>query len=138
MKNKENKQIKVEELDHLVLTVVDPEVTCRFYEEVLGMDRKVFRGKRLALHFGRQKLNLHQAGRKIRPVAVKPTPGSADICFLTQVPLSDFCLHLEERGVEVEEGPVERTGASGPILSIYFRDPDGNLIEVSNLLKREV
>ena len=138
MKNKENKQIKVEELDHLVLTVVDPEATCRFYEEVLGMHRKVFRGKRLALHFGSQKLNLHQTGRKISPVAVKPTPGSADICFLTQVPLSDFCLHLEERGVEVEEGPVERTGASGPILSIYFRDPDGNLIEVSNLLKREV
>ena len=138
MKNKENKQIKVEELDHLVLTVVDPEVTCRFYEEVLGMHRKVFRGKRLALHFGRQKLNLHQTGRKLSTVAINPTPGSADICFLTQVPLSDFCLHLEEKGVEVEEGPVERTGASGPILSIYFKDPDGNLIEVRNLLKGEI
>ena len=85
----------MEELDHLVLTVVDPEVTCRFYEEVLGMHRKVFGGERLALHFGRQKLNLHQAGRKISLVAVKPTPGSTDIFFLTQVSLLDFCLHLE-------------------------------------------
>ena len=124
----------MEELDHLVLTVVDPKVTYKFYEEVLGMHRKEFRGERLALDFGRQKLNLHQAGRKIRPVAVKPTLGSADICFLTQVPLSDF-LHLDEKDVKLEEGPVERTGASDPILSIYFRDPDGNLIEVRNLLK---
>ena len=118
-------------LDHLVLTVRDIEATCAFYERVLGMRRETFGAGRVALHFGRQKINLHPAGREFEPKAASPTPGSADLCFLTETPIAEVMAHLEACGVAIEEGPVARTGAEGPITSVYLRDPDGNLIEVA-------
>ncbi len=123
---------QVDSLDHLVLTVADPEATALFYEKVLGMKRVVFGAGRLALRFGCQKINLHEKGREIAPFARRPTPGSADLCFITRSPLPAFMAALEKAGGRVELGPVERTGARSKLLSIYFRDPDGNLIEVSN------
>jgi len=124
--------INLDRLDHLVLTVRDLEAACAFYESVLGMRRESFGQGRTALHFGRQKLNLHQAGREFEPKALKPTPGSADLCFLATTPIAEVVAHLEARGVAIEDGPVTRTGAQGPIKSVYIRDPDGNLIEVSH------
>ena len=124
--------IALERLDHLVLTVRDIEATCAFYETVLGMRRESFGMSRVALHFGRQKINLHQAGREFEPKARTPTPGSADLCVLAATPIAEVVAHLEALGVAIEEGPVARTGAEGPFSSVYFRDPDGNLIEVSN------
>ncbi|GMX60433.1 VOC family protein [Paenibacillus elgii] len=124
--------MNVERLDHLVLTVADVEATCAFYSRVLGMEVVTFGEGRKALRFGRQKINLHPHGREWEPKADKPVPGSADLCFLTKVPVAEVLGHLESCGVAVMEGPVARTGAEGPILSVYFRDPDGNLIEVSN------
>ena len=126
--------MKVDSLDHLVLTVADVEATCRFYSRVLGMEVVTFGQGRKALQFGSQKINLHQQGREFEPKAARPTPGSADLCFLTTVPLADVVAHLQSAGVAIVEGPVQRTGATGPILSVYFRDPDGNLIEVANQL----
>lgn len=119
-------------LDHLVLTVADVERTVDFYARVLGMTPVTFGGGRRALAFGNQKINLHQAGHEFEPKAARPTPGSADLCFVSSVPLVEVMGHLAASGVDVEEGPVPRTGATGPIASVYFRDPDGNLIEVSN------
>ena len=124
--------MRVEGLDHLVLTVADIGRTCDFYERVLGMEHVVFGEGRHALVFGAQKINLHEAGREFEPKAAAPTPGSADLCFWTRTPLEGVFERLREAGVEVEEGPVKRTGARGPIVSVYLRDPDGNLIEVSN------
>jgi catechol 2,3-dioxygenase-like lactoylglutathione lyase family enzyme len=124
--------IRVDRLDHLVLTVADVEKTCAFYGRVLGMNAVAFGGGRKALAFGTQKINLHAHGREFEPKAGRPTPGSADLCFITGVSLPEVVAHLNAQGVAIIEGPVERTGATGPILSIYFRDPDGNLIEVSN------
>ncbi|GGL75112.1 VOC family protein [Wenxinia marina] len=125
-------------LDHLVLTVADLGRTIRFYRDVLGMRHAPFTvadgTTRHALTFGTQKINLHEAGREFDPKAAAPTPGSADLCFLTDVPLPEWQAHLEALGVAVEEGPIRRTGATGPILSLYLRDPDGNLIEVSTPL----
>jgi len=126
--------MKVDSLDHLVLTVADVEATCRFYSRVLGMEVVTFGQGRKALQFGSQKINLHQQGREFEPKAARPTPGSADLCFLTSVPLADVVAHLRSAGVPIVEGPVQRTGATGPILSVYFRDPDGNLVEVANRL----
>ena len=127
--------MRVDHLDHLVLTVADIEATCAFYARVLGMDVVAFGGgSRVALTFGRQKINLHASGREFEPKADKPTPGSADLCFITVVPVADVVAHLNAEGVPIIEGPVRRTGATGPILSVYFRDPDRNLIEVSNAL----
>jgi catechol 2,3-dioxygenase-like lactoylglutathione lyase family enzyme len=127
--------MRIDHLDHLVLTVVDIESTCAFYRCVLGMDVVRFgSGGRVALAFGAQKINLHAAGREFEPKADKPTPGSADLCFITAVPLADVVAHLNAEAVPIVEGPVQRTGAAGPILSVYFRDPDRNLIEVSNQL----
>ncbi len=126
--------MKIDSLDHLVLTVADIEATCTFYQRVLGMEVVTFGAGRKALAFGVQKINLHQAGREFEPKAERPTPGSADLCFLTSVPLAEVQRHLAACGVAVTEGPVQRTGAQGPILSVYFRDPDLNLIEVSNQL----
>ena len=123
--------MRIRALDHLVLTVADPEATVAFYER-LGMRREVFGDGRLALRFGDQKINLHQAGREFDPKALKPTPGSIDICFITDGALEDVAAHLKSCDVKIAEGPVARTGALGPMQSIYFRDPDGNLIEVSN------
>ena len=118
-------------LDHLVLTVADPAVTAAFYTRVLGMEARTFGEGRQALHFGAQKINLHPAAAPIRPHAATPAPGSADLCFLTDTPLADWQAHLEAEGVPVEQGPVGRTGATGPIRSLYIRDPDGNLVEIA-------
>ncbi|WP_231363542.1 VOC family protein [Thioalkalivibrio sulfidiphilus] len=125
-------------LDHLVLTVADIETTCDFYRRVLGMEVVSFGEGRKALSFGTQKINLHQAGQEFEPKAHRPTPGSADLCLLIDTPLESAIRHLERCGVNVLEGPVQRTGATGPILSVYFRDPDSNLIEISNPLERDL
>jgi catechol 2,3-dioxygenase-like lactoylglutathione lyase family enzyme len=117
-------------LDHLVLTVTDVEETVAFYER-LGMRRETFGDGRIALRFGAQKLNLHRAGAEISPHAEHPTPGSADICFLVEGRLDDVADELTTLGVPIELGPVDRTGATGPIRSVYLRDPDGNLVELS-------
>jgi len=124
--------MNVEAIDHLVLTVKDIEATCSFYARVLGMNVTTFDGSRKALSFGVQKINLHQYGKEFDPKAKAPTPGSADLCFVTSVPIRDVITHLESCGVNLLEGPVHRTGARGPFVSVYFRDPDCNLIEVSN------
>lgn len=121
----------IDRLDHLVLTVADIEVTVAFYERVLDMRAERFGEGRVALRFGEQKLNLHQAGREVDPKALRPTPGSADLCFIAAVPLATIHAALAGANVTVEQGPVARTGALGPIRSLYFRDPDGNLVEVS-------
>jgi catechol 2,3-dioxygenase-like lactoylglutathione lyase family enzyme len=121
----------IDRLDHLVLTVADIEATLAFYECVLDMRRERFGEGRVALRFGEQKLNLHQVGREVDPKALRPTPGSADLCFIANVPLKTIEATLARANVAVEEGPVKRTGALGPIRSLYFRDPDGNLVEVS-------
>ncbi|WP_431739804.1 VOC family protein [Morganella morganii] len=122
--------ITVSHLDHLVLTVADIEKTCDFYRRVLGFSVVTFRGDRKALVFGRQKINLHQAGNEFLPNADKRVPGSADLCFLTGTPVEQTLAHLAKENVVTEDGPVERTGATGPIISVYFRDPDLNLIEI--------
>jgi catechol 2,3-dioxygenase-like lactoylglutathione lyase family enzyme len=124
--------IGLERLDHLVLTVADIERTVAFYTEVLGMRAVTFGGGRRALHFGPHKINLHEAGDELDPKAARPTPGSADLCLVSATPVDAILAHLVVCGVAVEEGPVGRTGAHGPIISVYFRDPDGNLIEVAN------
>ncbi|MBI5110118.1 MAG: VOC family protein [Rhodocyclales bacterium] len=124
--------MKIDSLDHLVLTVRDIDATVEFYQRVLGMDAVTFGAGRRALAFGRQKINLHPAAAPLKPHAATPMPGSADICLVTSTPVAEVVAHLGRQGVTVEEGPVPRTGATGPILSVYFRDPDGNLIEVSN------
>ncbi|MDH4612542.1 VOC family protein [Pseudomonas sp. BN102] len=121
----------LERLDHLVLTVADIPRTLDFYQRVLGMRHETFGNSRHALAFGQQKFNLHQAGKEFEPKAAQPMPGAIDLCLITRWPLERVLEHLAEQGVEVEEGPVMRTGALGPIESVYFRDPDGNLIEVS-------
>jgi catechol 2,3-dioxygenase-like lactoylglutathione lyase family enzyme len=121
----------IDRLDHLVLTGADIEATVAFYERALEMRRERFGEGRVALRFGEQKLNLHQAGRELDPKARRPTPGSADLCFIATVPLETIEAALARANVTVEEGPVQRTGALGPTRSLYFRDPDGNLIEVS-------
>jgi catechol 2,3-dioxygenase-like lactoylglutathione lyase family enzyme len=124
--------LKIESLDHLVLTVRDLDATVVFYSAVLGMEPVTFAEGRRALAFGSQKINLHQAGREFEPKAAVATPGSADLCFLTEVPVEQVVEHLTRNGVSILAGPVPRTGATGPLLSVYFRDPDGNLLEVSN------
>jgi catechol 2,3-dioxygenase-like lactoylglutathione lyase family enzyme len=126
--------MRIDSLDHLVLTVADVEATCAFYHRVLGTEIVTFAGGRRALAFGRQKINLHERGRELEPKAERPTPGSGDLCFITSVAMPEVVDHLAAEGVTIIEGPVRRTGAAGPILSVYFRDPDGNLIEVSNRL----
>ncbi|MFY0544983.1 VOC family protein [Brevibacillus sp. H7] len=121
----------IDRLDHLVLTVKNVDATCEFYNRVLGMEVVTFAGGRKALQFGSQKINLHEAGKEFEPKAHKPTPGSADLCFISKRQLADVITHLQSCGVEIIEGPVPRTGATGSIESVYFRDPDDNLIEVS-------
>ena len=126
--------MQIEELDHLVLTVADLGRTRDFYERVLGMEPVIFGEGRHALAFGAQKINLHEAGREFEPKAALPTPGSADLCFLPNALVAEVVEHLGANSVEIIEGPVRRTGAIGPTKSVYFRDPDGNLIEVSSRL----
>jgi catechol 2,3-dioxygenase-like lactoylglutathione lyase family enzyme len=122
--------VRIARLDHVVLTVADPEATVAFYER-LGMRREVFDDGRLALRFGDHKINLHRAGRPIQPHALRPTPGSADVCLLVEGTLDAVERELELAGVVIELGPVQRTGATGPLRSLYLRDPDGNLVELS-------
>ncbi len=117
----------VEDLDHLVLTVADIKATCRFYQQVLGMTPFTFGNGRTALSFGNRKINLHEVGKGDLPQAHNPLPGTADLCFLSRTPAVEMLDHLKANGVPVEEGPVRREGALGPITSVYFRDPDGNL-----------
>lgn len=126
--------MQIDRLDHLVLTVRDIAQTCAFYARVLGMQVVTFDDKRTALQFGQQKINLHETGKEFEPKAFKPTPGSADLCFITSVPLEQVFLHLQDCQVPVIEGPVPRTGAAGSMLSVYLRDPDNNLLEISNYL----
>jgi catechol 2,3-dioxygenase-like lactoylglutathione lyase family enzyme len=121
----------IDRIDHLVLTVADVERTVDWYARVLGMTPVTFRGGRRALAFGRQKLNLHEAGRELEPKAARPTPGSVDLCLISGRPLDEVRSHLAALGVPVEQGPVDRTGATGPITSVYVRDPDDNLVEIS-------
>ena len=124
--------MEIDRLDHLVLTVADIDRTCRFYQQVLGFETVTFRGGRKALTFGRQKINLHQLGHEFEPKALRPTAGSADLCFIANTPLEQVIEQLRAERIPIEEGPVERTGALGTILSVYIRDPDQNLIEISN------
>lgn len=124
--------MRIDRLDHLVLTVHDLDATVAFYTKVLGMEAVTFRGGRRALAFGHSKINLHEAGREFEPKAARPTPGSADLCLIVDEPVDRIIAELASHGVPLEEGPVERTGATGPILSVYVRDPDDNLIELSN------
>jgi len=124
--------MRIDALDHLVLTVRDVEKTCDFYSRALGMEVITFGSSRKALSFGLQKINIHRFGAEIHPSASLPTPGSADLCFVTGVPINKVIEHIKSCDVRIIEGPVMRTGARGPIRSVYFRDPDGNLIEVSN------
>ena len=126
--------MKIVGIDHLVLTVRDIDKTCQFYCSVLGMDVREFKAGRVALHFGSQKINLHRADNPIDPNVKHATPGSADLCFLTKTPLQEVMHHLNKAGVQIIEGPVTRTGANGPINSIYVYDPDENLIEIANQL----
>ncbi len=118
-----------------MLTVADIDATWRFYARVLGMKRIEF-GGRVALAFGRQKINLHPAGREYKPKARRALPGSGDFCLIATTPLSDVVAHLMSCGVAIESGPVPKIGALGPMQSVYFRDPDGNLVEVSNYVRR--
>ena len=124
----------IDRIDHIVMTVENIDATCTFYERVLGMQRVTFAGGRYALAFGRQKINLHEAGREFEPKAHVAAPGTLDLCLITTTPLADVIEHLARCGVAIIEGPVSKTGATGPIRSVYFRDPDHNLIEVSNYL----
>lgn len=124
--------MRIDRLDHFVLTVASIERTCDFYSRVLGMSVVSFGQGRKALAFGRQKINLHELGREFEPKAARPTAGSADFCLITETPIDDVVSHLQACGVAVVEGPLARTGATGPILSVYVRDPDRNLVEISN------
>ena len=126
--------MRVDRIDHLVLTVASIEATVEFYTRVLGMEVMTFGPSRTALAFGTSKINLHQAGREFEPKALRPTPGSADLCLIVDDDIAEVLAELAAAGVPVEEGPVERTGALGPIMSCYVRDPDYNLIELSNCL----
>ena len=124
--------IKTSHLDHLVLTVKDIDKTVDFYTKVLGMEKEIFKGSRVALKFGNQKINLHKLGAEFEPKAFNVKDGSADLCFIINTPLNEAKNHIESLGARIEEGIVIRTGAMGEIESIYLRDPDKNLIELSN------
>jgi len=126
--------VSIKSIDHFVLTVQSIERTCTFYQKALGMDVEIFGEGRKALKFGDQKINLHEVGKELLPRAQNPKPGSGDFCLITNTPIDEIVTHLGACGVDIEEGPVERTGAQGPIISIYFRDPDMNLVEVSNYI----
>jgi catechol 2,3-dioxygenase-like lactoylglutathione lyase family enzyme len=127
--------MKIDRVDHIVLTVLDIERTYEFYSPVFGMEVVTFGEGRKALRFGQQKLNLHAAGKELEPKALNPTPGSGDLCLITEMPLRQVIQHMKASGVEILDNPVRRTGAIGSLISIYVRDPDGNLIEVSNSLE---
>ena len=124
--------MKIDRVDHLVLTVQDLAATCEFYSKVLGMEVITFGEGRTALRFGVQKINLHEVGSLNEPRAQLPTPGSADLCFITSVPMAQVIAHLRDCAVEIVTGPGPRTGARHVLDSVYVRDPDENLIEISN------
>ena len=124
--------ININRLDHFVLTVKDIDKTVEFYENVLGMKKEIFKGSRVALKFGNSKINLHELGNAFEPKAFNVKEGSADLCFIIDTPLLEAKEYIESLGIHIEEGILERTGANGAILSIYLRDPDKNLIEISN------
>jgi catechol 2,3-dioxygenase-like lactoylglutathione lyase family enzyme len=126
----------IDRIDHLVLTVDDIDRTIAFYVGVLGMTETTFRSDRKALTFGTSKINLHKRGREYEPKAFAPTPGSADVCLIVGEPIDLVVTELNASGIAIEEGPVERTGAQGAIVSVYIRDPDANLIELSTYLER--
>ena len=126
--------IQLKRLDHLVLTVAYIAATVAFYEAALGMVAEQFAGGRIALRFGEQKINLHEHGHEFEPKAQSVQPGSADLCFVTSTPVAVAKEALVALGVEILEGPVQKSGALGPIQSVYFRDPDGNLLELANYL----
>ena len=119
-------------IDHIVLTVKDIDTTVQFYESALGMTMETFGESRVSLKFGNQKINLHRQSQEFEPKSNQPTPGSGDLCFITDTKLEVAMNHVKSKGVEILEGPVTKTGATGAIISFYFRDPDGNLIEVAN------
>ena len=126
--------MKISHLDHLVLTVANIEITCQFYQSALNFEVITFGDNRKALKFGTQKINLHQTVKEFEPKAYQPTAGSADICFIAETPLNEVITHLQAQQIEIIKGPIERTGAIGKIISVYVRDPDQNLIEISNYL----
>lgn len=121
----------IDHVDHIVLTTRDRDACIRFYTEVLGMKLERFLENRLALHFGRQKINLHEWGREFEPKAHVPVPGSLDLCFIASVSLEEVVNRLRKAGIEILEGPVAKTGAMGAMRSVYVRDPDLNLVEIS-------
>lgn len=123
--------MKIDRIDHFVITARDVAATADFYVRVLGMEKVTFGEGRTALTFGRSKINLHQAGAELEPKAMYPSPGGTDFCLITETPMEEVTAHLAREGVTIEVGPDRRTGATGPITSVYFRDPDGNLVEVS-------
>lgn len=122
--------MKIERIDHVVLTVKNMEVSCRFYSQVLGLKVVHFAQDRKGLAFGTQRINLHEAGKEFEPKALNPTPGSSDLCFITPLGIEEVLAHLDKLGVPIIQGPVARTGATGTLQSVYIRDPDGNLIEI--------
>lgn len=124
--------MKIARLDHLVLTVQNLDASVDFYTRVLGMTSETFDNGRRALRFGRQKINLHERGKEFEPKALRPTAGSADLCFVVETPLPKVVEHIQAQGSEILLGPVDRTGAQGPMESVYLRDPDGNLVELSH------
>ncbi len=126
--------MKIDRIDHVVLTVADIEKTCEFYSRVLGMEVVTFGENRRALRFGRQKLNLHERGKEASLRARTAIPGAVDICLITESPIEEVVSQLQRAGVSIEEGPIERSGAIGPMMSVYFRDLDENLIEVSRYI----
>ena len=128
----------IDHLDHLVLTTPDEAACVAFWTGAMGMRLETFGAGRKAFCFGNQKINLHQAGREFEPKAERPTPGSADLCFIVATPLAEVITHLQAQQVAIVEGPVQRTGATGPIRSVYLRDPDQNLIELSNPLENSL
>jgi catechol 2,3-dioxygenase-like lactoylglutathione lyase family enzyme len=127
---KEN--LMIDRIDHIVLTVRSLEATLSFYERVLGFVREVRPGAPASLTFGRQKINVHEIHRTFEPKAASPTPGAGDFCLITLGPMDEVISHLNACGVNIELGPVARNGAQGPMTSVYFRDPDANLIEISH------
>ena len=124
--------MKIDRIDHIVLTVASVGATIEFYSRVLGMEAITFAGGRRGLAFGQQKINLHPAANPYPERAKVPMPGAADFCMITETPIDDVAAHLQSENVEIELGPVIKSGAMGELNSVYFRDPDGNLLEVSN------
>lgn len=129
--------MRIDRIDHVVLTVRDIDATCQFYSRVLGMRVETFGPGRTALHFGQQKINLHQAGREFEPRAEYPTPGSADFCLITEQPMEQVVAQLQALAVPIVEGPVAKTGALGAMQSVYIRDPDSNLVEIACYAEQE-